>query len=112
MKSHDLPLNNYREGRPLSWSSSSLHLSLSRNTAALKSTVFSNEQVARIRSLCTLPPSPQNVQLSADHRARLDANHRRRLGELVAKPCLNVVKGLMKHQASCAARLSGCRICK
>jgi hypothetical protein len=57
------------------------------------------EQVARIRSLCATPPPQQAVQLGADHRARLEASHRRRLAELVAKPCLNIVKGLMKHQA-------------
>ena len=56
------------------------------------------DQVARIRSLCAAPAPQQTVALGPEHRARLEASHRRRLSDLVAKACLNVVKGLMKHQ--------------
>ncbi len=56
------------------------------------------EQVARIRSLCAAPAPQQTMALGPEHRARLEASHRRRQSDLVAKACLNVVKGLMKHQ--------------
>ena len=37
------------------------------------------------------------MALGPEHHARLEANHARRLQELVGRSCLNIVKGLMKH---------------